>query len=69
MKKFVSLDPHVLVVASVNEEVGDWSAYIGAVPGISHLREFYSVAEEGSKLPQAVAEALFPEFKHFLWRD
>lgn len=59
---------NVLVVASVNTKVGDWAAYIGAVPGEDHSLEWIIVRNRGAKLPQVVAEGMFPNLKSFDWR-
>ena len=68
-KTIIRLASRVLVVASVNEPVGDWSAYIDAVPGMNHEREWQDVAKIGTKLPQDHAEFLFPQFKHLRYRS
>ena len=63
------LDSKVIAVASATKAVGDWSAYIGAVPGRNHQEEWEKVAEEGSKLPYEVARVLFPSFdRAYTWR-
>lgn len=62
-----NLDIKVIAVA-VEGEIGDWAAYIGAVPGDNHEREWKRVREHGSKLPKTVAEAMFPDFKDLKWR-
>jgi hypothetical protein len=67
--RWFALSAHVIVVA---KEGGakEWAAYIDAVPGYSHAHEWLRVLEEGSKLPQKVAEVLFPDFAaEFIWRD
>jgi len=56
-----ALDTRVIVVA-VQGAIGDWSAYIGAVQGDNHELEWIQVANEGSKLPRRLAEAVFPEW-------
>jgi len=63
-----ALDTHVLAVA-VEGAVSDWAAYIGAVKGRDHGKEWKKVAETGTKLPKEIAEILFPGFKHLRWRD
>jgi len=63
-----TLDRQVLAVA-VEGAVGDWTAYIGAVKGKDHSREWQKVRDYGTKLPREVAEILFPDFKHLKWRD
>lgn len=57
----------VLCVA-VEGSVGDWTAYIDAVEGESHSVEWQEVKDHGSKLPQEIAEILFPNFKGLRWR-
>jgi hypothetical protein len=67
--RWVPLDSKVIAVA-VEGEVGDWSAYIGAVKGKNHDEEWHKVLKYGTKLPRKVAEALFPDFaEQFRWRD
>jgi len=62
------LDRRVIAVA-VEGYAGDWTAYIGAVAGENHEKEWRDVAEHGSKLRKEVAEAIFPHFaKQFVWR-
>jgi len=68
MKDWKALDRRVLVVASVNEILGDWTVYIGAVPGIDHEKEWQEVAQYGTKLPKEVGEILFPGLKALKWR-
>ena len=66
--RYEPLDRCVLAVA-VEGEVKDWSAYVGAVKGDNHEREFQEVAERGTKLPYSVARVLFPDFdRDFTWR-
>lgn len=64
---YIALDMQVIAVA-VEGGVGDWAAYIGAVKGDNHEREWEDVGRHGTKLPQGVAELLFPSFKHLIWR-
>jgi len=66
--RWIALDMRVIVVA-VEGGVKDWAAYIGAVEGNSHEREYEGVMDYGTQLPQKVAELLFPDFKHLDWRD
>ena len=71
MSKFLvyhALATKVLAVASVNEEVGDWSVYIDAVPGMNHDDEMEEVRARGSKTFKEFAECLFPRFKHLRYR-
>jgi hypothetical protein len=63
-----ALDEHVLVVATSG--FGEWTAYIGAVPGHSHDAEVSEVAANGSKLSQKLATILFPTLAaENRWRD
>lgn len=65
-----ALDSRVLVVASINKIVGDWSAYVGATNGISHDTEWKRVWESGTKLLHEIAKILFPiTDKNYRWRD
>jgi hypothetical protein len=67
--RWIPLDSKVIAVA-VEGEVGDWSAYIGAVPGKDHTKEWQEILKHGTKLSRKVAEVLFPDFaKEFRWRD
>lgn len=66
--KYIALDYRVLVVAKEGTN-HDWSAYIGAVKGSNHDEEWQEVASNGSKLPKAVAEVLFPDFKALSYRE
>lgn len=64
------LDSRVLVVAVANVEVGDWTAYIGAVEGKKHSVEYLEVKGNGSKLHRKVAALLFPGFdRKYRWRE
>ena len=63
-----ALDTRVLVVA-VEGEIHDWTAYIGAVNGRSHVEEIESVAAHGTKLPKNLALAMFTSLKSLSWRD
>lgn len=64
-----ALGSRVLAVATVGA-VGDWSAYIDAVPGKHHRQEAEKVADEGDKLPEAIATILFPSVaKEYKWRE
>jgi len=67
--RIVPLATRVLVVASVNTSVKDWSAYIDAVPGENHENEWEEVARFGAKISQEMATLLFPELeKLYCWR-
>lgn len=66
-----SLARRIMAVAVFDRDVGDWSAYIDAVPGIDHGAEWGSVADHGDKLPKDVAAVLFPSLaadKGLRWR-
>lgn len=65
--RYRALDRCVLAVAKEGA-VRDWAAYIGTVPGVNYEREWQAVVYDGSKLPQEVAELLFPDFKDLTWR-
>lgn len=66
--RYIPLDRKVITVAKEGA-VNDWAAYIGAVEGVNHTSEWQHVADFGTKLPQEVAEVLFPTFaKRFTWR-
>ena len=56
------LDQHVLVVA-VRRVEGAWCAYIGNVPGDNYDEEVQLVKARGSKLPENLAKAMFPEME------
>ena len=59
----------VLVVAKQGGRGDDWAAYIGAVPGHDHEREWRHVFERGAKLPYDFAKVLFPGFdEKYEWR-
>jgi hypothetical protein len=65
-----ALSPHVLVVASIDIRTNKWTAYIGAVPGNNHDKEYKQVAETGNKLVFPVAAIYFPTLNEkYLWRD
>ena len=65
--KWRALDKNVLVVAKEGA-IGDWAAYIGAVPGNNHHDEYERVAALGSKLPESIANELFPSYKSWDYR-
>ena len=67
--RYRALAREVLVVAVQGGRGDDWAAYIGAVPGMDHDREWEEVARSGSKLPREVAEVLFWDFADkYEWR-
>lgn len=62
----------VMAVASYDEEVGDWAAYIDAVSGMCHDDEMQAVVDHGLKLPKRLAEVMFPALaanEKLKWRD
>jgi len=67
MVEWKALSCQVIAVA-VEGEVGDWAAYIGAVDGRDHEKEWPEVAKYGAKLDRRIAEILFPQFKKLKWR-
>ena len=67
--RYTALDMHVLAVA-VEGEVKDWAAYIGAVEGNDHKREYQIIARHGTKLDYKIARLLFPDFdRRLAWRN
>jgi len=58
-----------VIVVACEGDVKDWTVYIGGVAGKNHETEWKDVLHWGAKLPQNIAEILFPEFKHLKWRD
>ena len=54
-----ALAMHVLAAAKFNYSVGDWAAYIDAVPGMNHEAEYEAVLKFGNKISKAMAETLF----------
>ena len=65
--EYRALDRRVLAIA-VEGAVGDWAAYIGAVPGDNHEREYHLIMSNGTKLPENVAKLLFPGWVRMRWR-
>jgi len=64
-----ALAMRVIATAVYNDDIGDWAAYIDAVPGQNHEHEFMEVAAHGEKLPQKVAAELFPQIATaYRWR-
>lgn len=60
--QYHALARRVLAVARTRCE-GAWSAYCDAVPGENHFLERHRVLDQGDKLPESVAQALFPLFE------
>jgi len=65
--EYRALSQRVLAVA-VEDAIGDWAAYVDAVPGYNHDQEAGRVAVHGTKLTVELAELLFPEWKRLKWR-
>ena len=57
-----ALATYVIAAARTRIECA-WSAYIDSVPGYDHGEEFRDVLNHGSKLPEDIARAIFPEFE------
>ena len=55
------LHQYVLCAATTRVE-GVWVAYCRNVPGQTHRLEVQGVLDDGDKLPEPVARAVFPEF-------
>jgi len=55
---YIALSSDVLLVKIETEGV-DWSAYIGAVPGICHEQEYMIVAQRGNKVSERLARSYF----------
>ena len=65
-----ALDKRVLAIAVINTAVKDWSAYIGAVPGINHEKEKYEMMSTSTKLDKRIAMMLFGAITEgYRWRD
>ena len=56
-ERTIALDRKVLAV--LTERIEGWCAYIGAVPGKSHDKEWDEVLRQGCKLQERVAVAIF----------
>ena len=57
-----SLSPNVMVVARTRIE-GTWAAYVAAVPGQSLEEDESLTLDNGSKLPEKIARAIFEHFE------
>lgn len=67
-----ALARRVMAVAVFDREVGDWAAYIDAIPGNDHSEEWGEVVDHGVKLSKELAEVLFPSLaadKGLMWRE
>lgn len=58
---YIALGPDVLVAMNSRIEC-KWSAYIQSVPGEDHTIEYKQVLRTGTKLPERIARAIFPEW-------
>jgi len=62
----------VLTFAVANVSVGDWAAYIDAVPGIDHDKEFDQLLKKrrSAKLSHDIAKIIFPSYdEKYRWRN
>ena len=60
--QYRALSPTVLAVSRTRIE-GTWAAYVDSVPGVNHDLETQPVLNQGAKLPEPVARALWPEYQ------
>lgn len=58
-----------VAVVAVGGAIGDWAAYIDAVPGIDHTKEINQVRLGGQKLPKEIAIVIFPELDPLMYRE
>jgi len=58
----VTLARDIMVVSRTRVE-GAWCAYIKSVAGTDHSKEWQQVAEQGVKLEERVARAIFPRYR------
>ena len=56
--RYVALHSKVLAVSKTRIEA-KWAAYIGNVPGEDHRVEYHDVLNNGMKLPESIARAIF----------
>lgn len=65
------LHKRILALAIINEDAGDWAAYINIVPGINHSDEIKLACEDGAvKLSKKIAEEIFPNVsEEYTWRE
>ena len=57
--KIYTLSRRVMAIAVLHTNVGDWSAYIDAVPGQNHDNEWREVVKSGTKMTQHQSETFF----------
>lgn len=63
-------DPRILLVASVNTEVGEWTVYVGVINEADDWKvNVQLVKETGNKVSEGLAKLYFPEFKEYRWRS
>ena len=56
---YIALHNKIIVVQA--DRVDGWCAYIGPVPGKRHVDEIEQVKDHGTKLPEQIARAIFPD--------
>lgn len=69
--EYCALASRVMTFAVVNITVGDWAAYVDAIPGENHDEEFDQLLEKRSstKLPYAIAKIIYPHYDaKYVWR-
>ena len=69
---YYALAIRVMAFAIANVSVGDWAAYIDAVPGKNHDKELDQLLEKrmSAKLPYDIAKIIFPYFDNkYRWRN
>jgi hypothetical protein len=67
-----ALATKVMAFAIVNVSVGDWAAYIDAVSGKDHDKEFDQLLEKrrSAKLSYDIAKIIFPYYdEKYRWRN
>lgn len=67
-----ALATKVMAFAVANVSVGDWAAYIDAVPGEDHDEEFGQLLEKrmSAKLSHDIAKIIFPSYEEkYRWRN
>lgn len=65
------LASRVMTIAIANITVGDWAAYVDAVPGENHDEEFVQLLEKrcSTKLPYEIAKIIYPRYDgKYIWR-
>lgn len=67
-----ALATKVMAFAIANVSVGDWAAYIDAVTGKDHDKEFDELLEKrrSAKLSYDIAKIIFPSYdEKYRWRN